>query len=289
MSDNINPNNYPHLLLSHDKELEWHYHYPRAGYWFGVLPNHPFVHGTPAVPSTSQATIPATQLSPPQSVTQVTHSFPTDLSFINFLNQALAVAGSLKKRKAPLDESDEAVASISFVKEFCQLKDHLCCAMHTDRYCHVSPVNGQHIPIDIFKLTLWVKKMKKPCRSASSSTTPMIHLHMPSGMFLTNQGEQPMAVTSTPEADANDTKEHMVIYPPVSEFLMDIDHPHPHLDILQYLPTFIDSSYIDVHMVEDMDFSTLLQAINLPIGTASFLHEEVGTWAHCARKGKAHF
>jgi hypothetical protein len=49
--------------------------------------------------------------------------------------------------------------TLSFTKELRQLKSRLDCAQHRGRHCYISPVNGEHIMLDVYKLTLWAKKI----------------------------------------------------------------------------------------------------------------------------------
>jgi len=53
--------------------------------------------------------------------------------------------------------------TLSFTKELRELKQRLYCAKHRGRYCYVSPINGEHISLDVFKLMLWAKKIVRNC------------------------------------------------------------------------------------------------------------------------------
>ncbi|KAI0055787.1 hypothetical protein BV25DRAFT_1921523 [Artomyces pyxidatus] len=96
--------------------------------------------------------------------------------------------------------NDESGTTLSFLREYRELRTHLNCDGHPNRLCYVSPINGEHIPIDNFKLTLWAKKIfqneaslreppstlefdhvpKKPRRSgpSPSASTPAINLYI---------------------------------------------------------------------------------------------------------------
>ncbi len=67
------------------------------------------------------------------------------------------------KRKTAHDRAlgglDQPSTTLSFLSELRELKGHLECSRHPGRHCYVSPINGDHIPLDIAKLTLWAKKM----------------------------------------------------------------------------------------------------------------------------------
>jgi hypothetical protein len=60
---------------------------------------------------------------------------------------------------------------LSFTKELRELKHRLDCAKHRGCHCYVSPINGKHISLDVFKLTLWVKKIVSHCSSLISVLT----------------------------------------------------------------------------------------------------------------------
>jgi hypothetical protein len=45
------------------------------------------------------------------------------------------------------------------VTEFRELKNRLDCAKHSGKYCYINPVSGEHEAQDVFKLTLWAKKI----------------------------------------------------------------------------------------------------------------------------------
>ncbi|RPD52197.1 hypothetical protein L227DRAFT_617931 [Lentinus tigrinus ALCF2SS1-6] len=67
------------------------------------------------------------------------------------------------KRKAAHDRGlkgpDQPSTTMSFLSELRKLKAHLECSRHPGHHCYVPPINGDHVLLDIAKLTLWAKKM----------------------------------------------------------------------------------------------------------------------------------
>ena len=65
----------------------------------------------------------------------------------------------------------EPSTTLSFTKELRELKQRLDCANHCGHHCYVSPINGDHIGLDLFKLMLWAKKIVRNCSSLISVLT----------------------------------------------------------------------------------------------------------------------
>ena len=57
------------------------------------------------------------------------------------------------------DNSEPDADTVTFRPQLCKLKQHLECQRHHGQYCYVSPVDGTHLPCDIYKLTLWAKQI----------------------------------------------------------------------------------------------------------------------------------
>jgi hypothetical protein len=58
------------------------------------------------------------------------------------------------------DDGAEPDTAVSFKTELRELKQKLACQKHTGKYCYVDPTKqGEHIALDIYKLTLWAKKI----------------------------------------------------------------------------------------------------------------------------------
>jgi hypothetical protein len=74
---------------------------------------------------------------------------------------ASATRGRGTKRNVDEFESNPSLSTtLTFTSELRQLKAHLSCAKHPGKWCYVDPVKpGDHIHLDIFKLTLWAKKI----------------------------------------------------------------------------------------------------------------------------------
>jgi hypothetical protein len=60
-----------------------------------------------------------------------------------------------------MDDTELPVdTAVSFKTELRELKQRLQCEKHSGRYCYVDPIHpGEHIALDIYKLTLWAKKI----------------------------------------------------------------------------------------------------------------------------------
>ncbi|KAG2355657.1 hypothetical protein BDR07DRAFT_1492954 [Suillus spraguei] len=151
--------------------------FPLAGYWFNMLPTHPFIHGVENMLSR----VPA--LSQPSQQSKRPHQ-----------------AVSVTRNREEIGTSDQDPTTLSFAAEFCELKSKLDCTKHPGKYCYVSPISGGHKAQDIYSLTLWAKKIflskatyEKPPETAvfdhvskkhwvsstTSASQPEIHVHLP--------------------------------------------------------------------------------------------------------------
>jgi hypothetical protein len=80
-------------------------------------------------------------------------------------NPARAAAQGVQKRSAAESsavgiDSTEPDTTVSFKTELRELKQRLQCEKHSGKYCYVDPINpGEHIALDVYKLTLWAKKI----------------------------------------------------------------------------------------------------------------------------------
>ena len=83
------------------------------------------------------------------------------------MSQSPACAAAQGMRKHPATESSASGAdgtkpdtAVSFKTELRELKQRLQCEKHSGKYCYVDPINpGEHIALDVYKLTLWAKKI----------------------------------------------------------------------------------------------------------------------------------
>ncbi|KAJ8582876.1 hypothetical protein M405DRAFT_846184 [Rhizopogon salebrosus TDB-379] len=314
-----NSNNFAPSFDNQQRELLEH-RFPRAGYWFNMLPTHPFIHGINASasqPTASQLRVPRglndlvplpgthntdgqsqsstlipalTQQVPTHAnitvsvplntgtaganVSRVQMRLPLDITFEDFfsrvcakmdldpsgaqlgykfstdrvrddpnqlsselqlreamergerlLNRARtreiileihnlrkthqAASASRRSREEAGLESQDPPTSVTFAAEFRELKNRLDCAKHSGKYCYINPISGEHEAQDVFKLTLWAKKISlseatydrppeaamfdharkkrrtsstlqaSPRTEASGSNVPAIHVHIP--------------------------------------------------------------------------------------------------------------
>jgi hypothetical protein len=81
-------------------------------------------------------------------------------------NPAHSAAQGAQKRSAAgssasgVDGTAEPDTAVSFKTELRELKQRLQCEKHSGKYCYVDPINpGEHIALDVYKLTLWAKKI----------------------------------------------------------------------------------------------------------------------------------
>ena len=79
-------------------------------------------------------------------------------------NPARSAAQGAQKRSAAessaVVDGTEPDTAVSFKTELRELKQRLQCEKHSGKYCYVDPINpGEHIALDIYKLTLWAKKI----------------------------------------------------------------------------------------------------------------------------------
>ncbi|KAG1905524.1 uncharacterized protein F5891DRAFT_1183466 [Suillus fuscotomentosus] len=75
MSDSSpsSPSQSPSCLINADQREILEHHYPCAGYWFNMLPTHPFIHGPPSQPSQTQFQGPVS-MPPPYSLQGMLHN-----------------------------------------------------------------------------------------------------------------------------------------------------------------------------------------------------------------------
>ncbi|KAG2749318.1 hypothetical protein P692DRAFT_20732641 [Suillus brevipes Sb2] len=411
------PNSESHFTLS-SLDDEQHQllenRYPRAGYWFNMLPTHPFVHGSQATTSgEAHAPVPqrlhdlaeialstAPDLSiptqqPPAAVnstlgtsdTNITVSvpmntgvprgqvsrvqlcLPVDIGFEDFFSRVCAkmdlnpseaqlgykfntdrvrddpnqlssemqlreamergkrlltrartheiileifnlrkvqAAGRRSREEADL-ENQEPPTSISFAAEFRELKNRLSCAKHTGKHCYVNPITGDHKALDVYRLTLWAKKIslgettyEKPPEATmfdhvpkkpGSLNMPAIHIHVPS------EREQPLRglhgqrqVNSTSFALStlliSDDVDGVIEYPPIIDVLQEMDQTMPLLNMPQYEAALIEHGIVYVNAVVGISDQLFVDVIGMPIGVIQSFFNVVRRLIKQANKGK---
>ncbi|KAG1744455.1 hypothetical protein EDB19DRAFT_1906696 [Suillus lakei] len=171
-------------LINKDQCEVFERHYPRASYWFNILPTHPFIHG-PAMPSQTQLqgpavpppyllqgmlpnpdgvvrpdTAPSTQQ--PYHDVNMTESIPNiDISIplntgVRPAHQAASAAHPCHDKA--VNDNQDPPTSMSFASELQELKNKLDCEKH-GKFCYINPISGDHEAQDIYNLTLWAKKI----------------------------------------------------------------------------------------------------------------------------------
>ncbi|KAH9919221.1 hypothetical protein B0H21DRAFT_827440 [Amylocystis lapponica] len=179
------------------------------------------------------------------------------------------------------DENDELSTTLSFVKELRQLREHLNCARHPGRFCFVSPINGEHVDLNRFKLTLWAKKMffgeaslhqppsvlgfdhvqKKPrCDLAARPVLSWV----PRLSTSISRVISPSVIKAPIDLTGDSDDEPPVYYLSIAELLANINCRFPLLNISQYLPALQNHGYMYVNMLENLTTDCLFQDTGVP-------------------------
>ncbi|KIJ67284.1 hypothetical protein HYDPIDRAFT_165949 [Hydnomerulius pinastri MD-312] len=216
---------------------------------------------------------------------------------IHNLKPATILGMNTKKQKEPAGVVGEPLATLDFTNKLHQLKEHLACITHTGRWCFVSPIDGHHQQLDIFVLTLWVKKMllnkamitqppnilqfdhpTKRRRTSQahvadpSGATPTIHLHLGDLPFNDQASqrclnlashETPLLLQSSP-SDSND--DNPVTYPLIEVFFVTLIKSCP--------------------CVKDLSLDFLVNQIGMPRGVVANLQRHAAHLTCWAEKGK---
>ncbi|KAG1771527.1 hypothetical protein EDD22DRAFT_947961 [Suillus occidentalis] len=232
--------------------------------------------------------------------------------------QKAQAAGHRSREEADL-KNQEPPTSISFAAEFHELKNHLSCAKHTGKHCYVNPITGDHEALDIYRLTLWAKKIslgettyekppkatmfdhvpkKRRTSSTSASSTPIeagslnmpaIHIHVPS------EREQPLNgfqrhVNSTSFALStsliSDDVDRVIEYPPIIDVLQEMDQTMPLLNMPQYEAALIEHGIAYVNAVVGISDQLFVDVIGMPIGVIRSFFNVVCRLIKHANKGK---
>jgi hypothetical protein len=88
-------------------------------------------------------------------------------TLLTYANQNPAGSAAQGARKRSAAESlavgvdgAEPDTAVSFKTELHELKQRLQCEKHSGKYCYVDPIHHrEHVALDIYKLTLWAKKI----------------------------------------------------------------------------------------------------------------------------------
>ncbi|KAG1732555.1 hypothetical protein EDB19DRAFT_1911944 [Suillus lakei] len=391
--------------------------FPHAGYWFNMLPTHPFIHGIenipppPSTPPPYSACDPVHATNPvpmevnarpaqqPVAISNITVSIPLnsgvigghvsriqirlplDISFVDFflcvcakmdldpadaelgykfhtdharddphqlsneqqLHEALERGGQLICRsctwetilelhnlKRPVHQaasatrghhedigtSDQDATTLSFAAEFHELRNKLDCAKHPGKFCYINPISGNHEAQDIYKLTLWAKKIflgeatyEKPPETAAfdhiskkhrvSSTTasqagpslPEIHIHLPPTITTQPLGDiggqrqiNTSRLFSTPIFSEDD---EFIVYPPITEALQEMDITMPLLNMSQYKNMLISNGVAYVNGIIGISDDFFVDIIGMPVGVVHSFLAVAHRLIRWARKGKA--
>ncbi|KAI6115825.1 hypothetical protein EDD16DRAFT_1704463 [Pisolithus croceorrhizus] len=188
---------------------------------------------------------------------------------------------------------------MNFASQFHELKSKLACAQHPWKHCYVNPISADREAQDIYKLSLWAKKIflgeatyewppetvsfdhvaKRCCTSGSSlsatestSSVPAIHVHLPptSPLPLSNHSGHPqtnsLTMTSFLGHWHDDGEDEFITYPPITDVLQEMDYEMPLLNMAQYKANLLAHGIAYVNSVIGIVDNFFIDVVGMPIG-----------------------
>ncbi|TFK68636.1 hypothetical protein BDN72DRAFT_948678 [Pluteus cervinus] len=194
------------------------------------------------------------------------------------------------------------------VNELRQLKERLFCQQHS-RHCYVHPTSFEHINLDVFKLTLWARKISQgeatldrppTCssfdfspkratrsrRAGASSTLPPIHVHLPPYPSAPHPApastqRDVIDLSRNPNASPDDTE-----YPPIDDAVYLIHSMASFFDLPQYIPALHAAGVETVDNVCFLSPTVFTDIVGIPDFLVGPLISQSLTLVRETRKGK---
>lgn len=215
---------------------------------------------------------------------------------------------------------DNPLTTMNFASQFRELKNKLACAQHPGKHCYVNPISADHEAQDIYKLSLWAKKIflgeatyERPpetvsfdhvakrrrtlgsslSASESTSNVPAIHVHLPptSPLPLSNHGGHHHINSSTMTSFLghwhDDDEDEFITYPPITDVLQEMDYEMPLLNMAQYEANLLAHGIAYVNGVIGIVDNFFIDVVGMPIGVVRSFLKVTNRLIQRAKKGKA--